>query len=317
MWFYVFMFFVVSTNTYSHKSSALVRQWIPLHKYHTEFQQSQTSSPLSFWYSTNCRNFYHNNNIDSLVRENRSQLYVLEAFHPGGRSHHHSGRQAAQEVVVSHEYKFVYVEVRKAASATLRTLIKDVFHVDFSSWCVPRRDCTVFGGRCSSLCLNREQVKDYFFFTFVRNPCDRFLAAYKQFMTKKRKPDISTEGMQRVLENLLFNHTTADEHIQTQSFSLSSSTPDGKQIPLDFIGRVETLDADWKTALDKIQIHSGKSLPHIPPLENKHQRTNEEREQYAAAATPEIMKLATLAYAQDFVCLGYNPEPWIHGHYDI
>lgn len=293
-----------------------IRQQIHLQNHYRDDHITQRqNSPQESWSSKACRNFY----AGSIQQQQQSrcttpQLRVLEDFHPGGRAQ--ASRQPAQEVVVSHEYQFVYVEVRKAASASIRALLQDVFAANFS-WCLysPRSpSCKLIrGGRCTSLCLTQDMLENYFFFTFVRHPGQRFLAAFHQLL-QHHKQQQQTLSMQHVLTRLLLNYTTADEHIQTQSFALSSSCPaDQGQIPLDFIGKVEQLTQDWPRLLRILETHARKPLPTpFPALPNRHQEEQEEKTAYEALATPHIRALTARTYAQDFVCLGYSMAGWMN-----
>lgn len=267
--------------------------------------QQSNQSALNFWNSDSCRSFYGSGND--------TQLHVLEDLHEGGRMG--STGQKAQEVVVSHEYKFVYVEVRKAASSTIRLMLKQVFDTDYYSWCrQSSKGCKVFHSRCSSLCLSASELTDYLFFTFVREPVGRFIAAYRQLQEHRHhsNKNITAAGMKRTLLDLLYHSKNEDEHTQTQCFALSTATSQGTQIRLDFIGRVEQFESDWGELLSIIQRHSGRSLPDVPrKFSSINQRSSSERALYEAAATSEIMQLATLTYAQDFVCLGYDPSAYL------
>lgn len=284
-----------SSHTPSHSLIRLLSHTLRL-------QRLSNQSALDFWNSEGCRSFYDGGGD--------RQLRVLEDLHERGRNG--STGQQAQEVVVSHDYKFVYVEVRKAASATIRLMLKEVFHTDFFSWCEQcPKSYKVLHGRCSSLCLSPSELDDYLFFTFVRQPVERFIAAYRQLQEHKHhsNKNITTAGMKRVLLDLLLHSNNKDEHTQTQCFALSTVSAQGKQLRLDFIGRMEHLERDWRELLSAIERHSGRQLPDVPrSFSSIHQQSSRERALYEAAATPEIMELATLTYAQDFVCLGYDPS---------
>lgn len=312
--FIIFICFCLSV-VHNLPMKRITQQWLALHNYN--FNKRLNESSLLHWNSPGCRNFYWGTASHSTNRLQQPQIAVLEALHSFGRKQIQKG---AQEIVVNHKYKFVYVEVRKAASTSIRRFLKQAFDADFYHGCAATNECLIFNKRCSSLCLNKQILQDYFFFTFVRNPANRFLAAYKQLRGHKKRIESNyTKDMREVLLQLLFNHNTADEHIQTQSFALSATVihaDSGFQIPLDFIGRVENIQSDWPRLLAAIEAHTNKSLPNLPQLKHELQELESERKRIEDAATDAVMKLATLTYAQDYVCLGYDPQPHLIPSFD-
>lgn len=308
MYFLLFCLFYI-VHAVQQPLEVAEKQWLSLRNY-----KYQSVPVLSSWYSSHCRNFYAEiTETDVGKRSQQRQLIVLESFADGGRSSHQKG---AQEVIISHEYKFVYVEVRKAASSSIRSFLRSVFNVDYGWGCNANPGCTIYHRRCSSLCLNKNIIQNYFFFTFVRHPATRFLAAYRQLRKHRRRKESNyTKDMENVLLQLLFEHVPADEHIQTQSFALSGSLfnqSSNVQMPLDFIGRVEHLENDFLQLLHNIEKHSGKILPtNASTLSHENTRNAAQRSAIEAAATPAIKKLATLTYAQDYVCLGYDASDHI------
>lgn len=245
---------------------------------------------------------------------------VSEDFYKkGGRRKAMEPNHVANEVVISNAYKFIYVENRKGASSTIREALKTYFNISWSgSTCPVRpgdaRDWCLFNfnHRCTSMCLDQKHIESYFFFSFVRDPVDRFVSGYKQAWHHRfKKQGIETGNvshMNKVLDRILKEHYHTDEHLETQAMSLGTRwmDRDGKtyRIPLDFIGRVENLEEDFKRVMDEIQKRNSKPLPKGVRLTHANQGGK------VALATRQVLDSALQdkilsCYAQDRVCFGY------------
>lgn len=221
----------------------------------------------------------------------------------------------ANEIVVNDDFKFVYVEIRKSGSSTIRQMLQTYFNSSFNHCpdSIPKNDaCLVIGRRCSSLCLTEEHVQNYFFFTFVRNPEDRFFSGYKEaFNQRFSKQGIKLGNqthVEEVLETIISSHYHSDQHLESQTMSITSPWIDGNgqmhRIPIDFIGRVEFLEDDMKDLLDILQSRTARKAPDI-----KVGRSNPGGavlEQTRAIVTEDIREKIRSAYSQDFVCFGYH-----------
>jgi hypothetical protein len=157
--------------------------------------------------------------------------------------------------VISDDWKFVYVEVRNAASTSIRQLLFKRFNVSFYHCPVQKTvfgDCTVLQGRCSSLCLNQSHIEDYFFFTFVRDPLQRFVSGYKEAWKQRfRSQGImlgNVSHVKDVLDVIVKEHYHSDQHLESMSMSVSMPWQDASgnryRVPMDFIGRIENLEQD-------------------------------------------------------------------------
>lgn len=218
----------------------------------------------------------------------------------------------ANEVVVNHKYKFVYLEVRKAYSSTIRNILSKFFRSDFF-WCRNEEhdvNCLGIKGRCSSMCLSKGTVRDYLIFTFVRNPVERFYSAVKQSMVMWNKKEISYPELEKVLQRLNLHNEVWDHHLETQAHSLSS--PIGKaeySIPLDFIGRVETFQEDLQKVLQLIQEHSGLLVSNMSAIYEEASRAanpgGDRKETVLRFKSNELDDKVREAYAQDMLCFAY------------
>eukprot|EP00890_Picochlorum_soloecismus_P003919 jgi/Picsp_1/4528/NSC_06749-R1_predicted protein [Ostreococcus lucimarinus CCE9901] len=146
----------------------------------------------------------------------RFKAFMFHKCARGAMEPHHP----ANEIVVNDEFKFVYVEVRKSGSSSIRKILNEYFNSSFNGCpnSIPRNDsCLVIGGRCSTLCLTEDHVEQYYFFSFVRNPEDRFYSGYKEaFNQRFSKRGIQLENqthINEVLEKIIVSHYHSDQHL--------------------------------------------------------------------------------------------------------
>ena len=98
---------------------------------------------------------------------------------------------------VSHEYKFVYFHIPKAANTTIKVnlflqcknmiLTKQTKEIDLIKI---KEDLKLFFDKVFELnsLKIQEMYKEYFKFTFVRNPFDRFKSAYIEKILSNKLP---------------------------------------------------------------------------------------------------------------------------------
>ena len=267
------------------------------------------------------KNREEENQQQSQLERTRIPVPVVseDYYKKGGRRKAMEPNHVANEVVISNAYKFIYVENRKGASSTIREALKKYFNISWSGSTCPVRQgdardwCLFnFNHRCTSMCLDQKHIESYFFFSFVRDPVDRFVSGYKQAWHHRFKNQGIETGnithMNKVLDRILKEHYHTDEHLETQAMSLGTRwmDRDGKtyRIPMDFIGRVENLEEDFNRVMDEIQKRNSRQLPKGVKLTHANQGGK------VALATRKVLD-STLqdkilsSYAQDRVCFGY------------
>lgn len=130
--------------------------------------------------------------------------------------------------VYVHEVKsFIYFDVPKCASSTIR-------HFIFS------------GDNSYSLKDPKREISEYLKFTFVRNPWDRMVSNWKMFTTKRIKQlrSMTDLDLSKFEDFADFAISHYNHHWLPQSLYLPEK--------LDFIGRLETFDEDFKQLLKLI-----------------------------------------------------------------
>jgi len=197
------------------------------------------------------------------------------------------------DVVVVDELRAVYVDITKAASESVRERLASAFG---ASWEDPKYakegeyDVGARGKthvmRSTTASLPDDILDTYTFFTFVRNPSERFASAYRQafcrsmcqgceagktptrpptmeqtidlmeIMREKSRKDQSFCSLKDGSTNEwnFLNNPWLDEHLQSATFRMSGVTHRGNRVPMHFIGRVESLDEDWRRLMDHLSV---------------------------------------------------------------
>lgn len=285
-----------------------------------ESNSGASGDPLVSWKSSSCRQFYSG----GFVWGKRPPPFLaVEDMHVGGRNFGIMQNLPAQEVIVSDAFKFVYIVVRKSASALLRGRLKREFGADWTwcqSACASVPSCTFNGGeRCTTFALNQTHLQHYYFFTFVRNPIDRWFSGYSQaqLLGFRTKPEdahrvITRQNALDNLDKLSHEGWAADEPLQSQVHSLTSLLFNGLPPPLHFIGKVENIDEDWQR-LRSLLFERANQTPSFALAKNLEFATHSKGNRVVFdmlvndLRNDSVIRRAILeAYTQDFACLGYN-----------
>lgn len=273
------------------------------------------------WHSPACQNFYkqpkNNEDTNVLYALASGPTAVAEDGFALGRAFATDQPHPANEVTVSEQHQFVYVEVRKAASSTVRKIMQRHFN---ATWRCPgppaarATGCRAFG-RCSTLCLTPEELNGYFFFSFVREPLSRFYSGYKQATSQRGIKNLTLAHMTGVLEDAVASRYYWDPHLETQAFSLSSpvvgAAGGAAGVPLHFLGRTESFEADFAELLGILKARSearGVAFPQLSAADvNLAVNAGGLRTARARRVGDEgVEALVRAAYAQDYACFGYS-----------
>jgi hypothetical protein len=184
-------------------------------------------------------------------------------------------------VIVCEEHRFIYMKApRTGGTSILRKVLEPAFpgivHAkaspeSFARW---KRE------------LTDKQLEDYFIFSFVRNPWDRFVSIATYF----RVPvDRLAKDFKR------YQRRTA---IRSHSLPLCQYTHCEGIAFADFIGRFENLQADFERVCRRIGCRPG-LLPH------ESRTTHEHYSQYYDTDTKEAV---AQLYARDIDAFGYRFE---------
>lgn len=112
----------------------------------------------------------------------------------------------------------------------------------------------------NSYTCNRQQFDDYFKFTFVRNPWDRVFSAYKS-----RGKNYRLNGKYISFKQFVLYFMKKDGLCKPVGYFLTNYN--GK-IELDYIGKFESLDSDFKKICDEVGLKNI-TLPHLVKSKSK------------------------------------------------
>lgn len=144
-------------------------------------------------------------------------------------------------VGISKKHKFVWFRVAKVGSSTIRT----VFRKKFVRMPIYEEDFS----------FNPKEYKDYFKFAFVRNPWARIVSCYCQKVEDKTSAwkhyygECFDKGFDYFVDFVAKKDlTTADRHIRLQTSLIPVHD-------VDFIGRLENFEEDFKYVLSVLKLH--------------------------------------------------------------
>jgi hypothetical protein len=197
-------------------------------------------------------------------------------------------RHPQGQVLVSDEYRFIFVHVPKAGSTTVRALLWERGGIDNLI--------------LSSLDLHQRST--YLTFAFVRDPLRRFVSAYDEVCLKLGPTcafydDKSPQGLRDFL-TYTRAHPCWDEHVCSQMSFLVGE--DGQMIRLDVIAATEHLVPTMT--------HISTVLEFDPPLSPESLAARNQGSRGAAlnqfASDSDIMRGVCALYAIDYSCLGFQ-----------
>ena len=174
----------------------------------------------------------------------------------------------------------VYVEIPKVACTSLKVALARLLEVDLDvSGGNPH--VVDFPSPPEASCVDRERLyPGLYAFAFVRNPWDRLVSCYRDkirgevdgFTRFTVRPGVADclAGFEGFFANMSFEEfvsavasipdSDADEHFRSQSTFLM--TAEGN-IGVDFVGRYETLEDDFKRVCGRVGLLSSVRLPRL------------------------------------------------------
>lgn len=190
-------------------------------------------------------------------------------------------------LTISHEHRFIWFRVAKVATRTLLGWFEEqrvTLDVDHAYWM--RYPTALFA--------------DYVKFGFVRHPLPRFVSTWQDKVVNANYFGFDEAALARMQERpeefaawvAEQDLTEADQHLALQSRLIDLSQ-------IDFLGRLETFDADFAAVCERI------GLPAVPA---------QARHRTATAATPavlaaeEVRAAVAELYQRDFQVFGYDPH---------
>jgi hypothetical protein len=190
--------------------------------------------------------------------------------------------------MVSDQYKAIFVEVPKTGSTSIRQILgnPEKPHLDIKE---------IFSKMIKydgeEMALNK--FSSYFKFGFVRNPWDRVVSLYE------RKEGIQMKDKMVFSEFVHWIENSSDTciHPSVHKNQLDWFTDSKGSVIVDFIGKFENLESDWKYVAQKIgaPVH----LEHM----NKNPNKNKPYQEYY---TDDLRDLVFKKFLSDIEYFGYK-----------
>jgi len=144
--------------------------------------------------------------------------------------------------------------------------------------------------------ITDEEIKnDYFVFTFVRNPFDRLVSAWKPF-TKKYPPKVKLN-----FSNFVKKRGVGCLLYEDGSFTNDHWFPQSKYVEFDngekfvnFVGKFENLNRDWKIVANQLGLSENL-------YNNKKSNKN-----YKKYYTNELVEITSIIYQKDLEIFNYE-----------
>jgi hypothetical protein len=176
-------------------------------------------------------------------------------------------------VYICEKRKLIYYDVPKCASSTIR---KELFGNDNAlSMINPKRD-----------------LKEYFKFTFVRNPWDRMVSNWKMFTSQasriKQLKSMTSQDVSKFEDFVYFANRIRNHHWQPQVLYLPEK--------MDFIGRFEAFERDF----ERLCFYIGEKPWKVAKLNVT------KRGPYYKYYTPSLVNYVAEIYSEDIRKFGYK-----------
>jgi len=211
--------------------------------------------------------------------------------------------------MISDKHKYIYLHIPKCAGSSIEKallqaevnisdeIFNDIFWCDNLNEEIKKEffigkanETQKYGSHHYTVDMLKSEFpnkfKDYFKFTFVRNPWDKAVSEWRYF--SKIIPDYNIEFKDSINSKKYWGHPYPwTEHAWLQiRFALGC----------DFVGRFETLQQDFNTVCDKIGIQR-RQLPHTNTTNHKH---------YTEYYDNETREIVAKKYARDIEYFGYK-----------
>ena len=237
-------------------------------------------------------------------------------------------------MIISNSKKFIFVHITKAAGTSIKKCLNDTLNWNDLIIGGTRFGETIqnfynkkFNLHKHSRAIDIKKVigedlwNDYFTFTFVRNPYSRAVSLYtyikKSVYSRGIKRHLRFFPIKRIQSDQFWNWPATKAFLETNNFSefirhgklnlALGSRPqnkwimdENKNIIVDFIGKIESIDEDFKIISEKLQM----DLSEL----GMHNRSSNKRWDTYLRDEKDYEYLYKI-YKKDFEILGYDPDP--------
>ena len=195
--------------------------------------------------------------------------------------------------MISHKHKCIFIHIPKTGGTSIESAL--------GNWCLtPDNESDLMGDKYLSRHFTLQSVKkslreNYFKFAFVRNSWDRAVSHY--FYYRDGGNEKSDARLQRLIpsdfKSFLTHHCSSHPKIKLKD-QFSYLEVNG-EVELDFIGRFERIEDDYRCISKKIGLT--RKLPHVRASKHKH---------YTEYYDEETKRIVAEKYARDIEYFGYE-----------
>tara|TARA_Y100001938_G_scaffold149997_2_gene239109 strand:- start:1113 stop:1805 length:693 start_codon:yes stop_codon:yes gene_type:complete len=227
--------------------------------------------------------------------------------------------------MINHEYKFIFLHIPKCAGTSVGQTLKEI--CTYGRWhayaCNGEHEedpfnghmvCREFGPERHFDTFDEQMYKDYFVFTFTRNPWDRMVSHYKF-----RHQDFGiTQGFDYFVRNFneCFKEWTTENELESELIHTTSQidflrgnheyeclSPQIDRTPyIDFYGKFENIEEDFQTIIDTVGIKTSSEFDGLWKINTSEYIIDDWRTMY----TPELREYVAMKYSDDIQKFKYK-----------
>lgn len=200
--------------------------------------------------------------------------------------------------MIDHKRKFIFTHIHKTAGKSIKKILYFYANDNYINRHMPLSN---------EIDTNKSELKDYFKFTFVRNPYERVISKYfydLNLSKQKENYDDGPEGRGRAGSTR--NCSNFNEWLLKHGRRVHKILPRMKElvcdkqgnILADYIGRFENLEKDFKYIKEKLSLKG--------TLEHVNKNPLERNKNYLDYYEQESIELVNYVYKDDFEIFGYE-----------
>ena len=196
-------------------------------------------------------------------------------------------------MIISPKYNCCFIHIPKSAGTVIRNVLKTN----------DREFKEMFGHPTFSEIQTEYDLSNYFKFTFIRNPWDRFVSTFFYLKKNDKNEKLLNEARKKVSDYSFTSFVKKKLHLEKTEFNEFYFIHFRPQIHflesldnIDFIGKLENIQEDFNIICDKIGIPH-QELPHKNKTKHKH---------YTEYYDEETKSIVAELFAKDIEYFGYE-----------
>ena len=207
-------------------------------------------------------------------------------------------------MLISDSHQFIFLRMRKVASTSMKTILLPmclprpagkIAHLKSRAWLEWDYHKYVFRAhddiRAAQKRMPEESFKQYFKFAFVRNPWDRLVSEYNFLLERpahgRHKKVTKLDGFKQFIQMQI----PRNDAYQTNMLCDKQGN-----LLMDFVGKLENLDHDWKIVCKQIGI----------PYQQLQRKNTSQHQHYQDYYDTEIRRLVARHWSREIDLFEYT-----------